>query len=143
VGVIGSLVGVGLAYLVVRNINGIHGALAEPPIALAIVVLLAALGALVITIVSSWRGALLPLVVGSLATLVLLALGVGVVLLRRAGGVIIWDPSVYYFTVIPNQMDVTTAVSTIVGAIAFSLLGAVIPAAKAADTDPVTALRYE
>jgi ABC-type lipoprotein release transport system permease subunit len=117
--------------------------LAEPPIALAIVVLLAALGALVITIVSSWRGALLPLVVGSLATLVLLALGVGVVLLRRAGGVIIWDPSVYYFTVIPNQMDVTTAVSTIVGAIAFSLLGAVIPAAKAADTDPVTALRYE
>jgi lipoprotein-releasing system permease protein len=143
VGVIGSLVGMGLAYLVVRNINSIHGALAEPPLALAVVVLLAAVGAVALTVVSSWRGALLPLVLGSLATLVLLALGAGVLLLRQAGGVVIWDPSVYYFTVIPNQVDMTTAVSTIIGAIVFSLLGAVIPAAKAADTDPVAALRYE
>jgi ABC-type lipoprotein release transport system permease subunit len=30
-----------------------------------------------------------------------------------------------------------------IGAVVFSLLGAVIPAAKAADTDPVHALRYE
>jgi len=40
-------------------------------------------------------------------------------------------------------MDVGTAVFTMVGAVVFSLIGAFIPAAKAADTDPVTALRYE
>ena len=55
----------------------------------------------------------------------------------------IWDPSVYYFVKIPNTMDSQTAVITMIGAVIFSLLGAFIPAAKAADTDPVKALRYE
>jgi len=32
---------------------------------------------------------------------------------------------------------------TMTGAVIFSLVGALIPAAKAADTDPVNALRYE
>ena len=32
---------------------------------------------------------------------------------------------------------------TMIGAVVFSILGAAIPAAKAADTDPVRALRYE
>ena len=58
-------------------------------------------------------------------------------------GVTVWDPSIYYFATIPNSMDVATAITTMIGAVVFSLLGALIPAAKAADTDPVKALRYE
>ena len=54
-----------------------------------------------------------------------------------------WDPSVYYFNTIPNQVDWFSAVLTMAGAILFSVLGAAIPAARAADTDPVRALRYE
>ena len=58
-------------------------------------------------------------------------------------GTLIWDPSVYYFDEIPNQLDWFTAVTTMIGAVLFSLLGAFLPAARAADTDPVKALRYE
>jgi ABC-type lipoprotein release transport system permease subunit len=143
VGVIGSIVGVGLGYVVVRNINGIHSALAEPPVALAIALLLMAAMSFVLTILLGMRGNLLPIVLGSLGTMALFGLGASVWLLHRAGGVVIWDPSVYYFTRIPNEMDMNAAVSTVIGAVIFSLLGAVIPAAKAADTDPVHALRYE
>ena len=46
-------------------------------------------------------------------------------------------------TKIPNQIDMTTAITTMIGAVLFSLVGAAVPAAKAADTDPVQALRYE
>ena len=64
-------------------------------------------------------------------------------LLIRIGGVIIWDPSVYYFTVIPNEVDYNNAYLTMAGAVLFSLIGAFLPAAKAADVDPVRALHYE
>jgi ABC-type lipoprotein release transport system permease subunit len=40
-------------------------------------------------------------------------------------------------------MDWTNAGITCVGAIVFSVLGAAVPAARAADIDPVRALRYE
>ena len=81
---------------------------------------------------------------GSLTTLTLAGAG-GIILVVKyvVGGVVIWDPSVYYFTEIPNQVDHTSAVITMVGAVVFSLLGAFLPAAKAADTDPALALRYE
>ena len=54
-----------------------------------------------------------------------------------------WDPRVYYFSVIPNSVDFISAFVTMIGAVVFSLLGALIPAVRAADTDPVDALRYE
>ena len=54
-----------------------------------------------------------------------------------------WDPRVYYFTEIPNAVDMNSAVVTMILAILCSLVGALIPAIKAADTDPVNALRYE
>ena len=58
-------------------------------------------------------------------------------------GFLMWDPRVYYFNRIPSRVDWFSAVLTMAGAIVFSVIGAAIPAARAADTDPVRALRYE
>jgi ABC-type lipoprotein release transport system permease subunit len=50
---------------------------------------------------------------------------------------------VYYFSVIPSHVDWPSSIFTMTGAVLFCLLGAIIPAAKAADTDPVKALQHE
>ena len=90
------------------------------------------------------RGAMTGVLLSTLLWLVLgitLAIvGAGLMLHR---GTLIWDPSVYYFATIPDQVDWFTAISTWFGAVIFSVLGASIPAAKAADIHPVRALRYE
>ncbi|UCD75265.1 MAG: ABC transporter permease [Phycisphaerales bacterium] len=143
VGVLGSIVGLGLAYLIVHNINTIHTALGQPPLWLAVVLAAMALLALIATIVRSISGRLLPLVLGALITLTLIVLASLIYVLRSQGGVVIWDPTVYYFTEIPNELDLGSAWITMIGAVVFSLIGAFLPAAKAADTDPVKALRYE
>jgi len=143
VGVLGAIAGLGLAYLIVHNINTIHSALGQPPLWLAVILGALALLSLVITIVRSLSGRLLPLVLGVLITLTLTVLASLIYVLRSQGGVVIWDPTVYYFTEIPNEMDMGSAWITMIGAVAFSLIGAFLPAAKAADTDPVKALRYE
>ena len=143
IGVFGAVVGFGLAFLVIHNINAIHDTLGEPPLWLAITSGVLALVALIVTIVRGRSGRLLPVVLGTLVTGVLMLIGVGIWFGHRAGGVTIWDPSVYYFSTIPNEMDYITAVTTMVAAVVFSVLGAFFPAAKAADIDPVRALRYE
>ncbi len=143
VGIAGAIAGTSLAYLVVRNINAIHAALGEPPKLLAWLTGAVALLAGAITVMRGLSGRLLPLVLGSIVTLTLAGITGLIVLVQRAGGVVIWDPTVYYFTRIPNSLDVNTAVITMIGAVVFSLIGAFLPAAKAADTDPVRALRYE
>lgn len=58
-------------------------------------------------------------------------------------GLIIWDPNVYYFTEIPNKVEPAKAAIVLVGALLFSVLGALIPALRAAYMDPVRALRFE
>ncbi len=141
IGAAGAVVGLGLAYLVVRNINSIHNAMGETaPKWLWIGVLVLAGLAFLMTVWRMFKGMLLPVVMWALVTIVLAGLGAGLYLHR---GTLIWDPSVYYFSVIPNELDVLTAVTTMIGAVIFSVLGAFFPAAKAADTDPVKALRYE
>jgi lipoprotein-releasing system permease protein len=55
----------------------------------------------------------------------------------------IWDPSVYYFTKIPNKVNGFHAAIVIVGFIIASGVGAVVPALRAAFLHPVRALRFE
>lgn len=143
IGVLGAIAGLGLAALVVGKINTIHSAMGDPPLWLAGASGGMALLSLLITIIRARTGRLLPIVLGILATFVFVAVGAAVWIGHRLGGVVIWDPSVYYFAEIPNELDLVTAATTMVGAVIFSVLGAFFPAAKAADVDPVQALRYE
>jgi lipoprotein-releasing system permease protein len=141
IGVAGSIVGLGLAYLIVRNINAIHDAMGEPaPVWLWIGAFVFAFVAIVVAGWKMTRGHVLPILLWLFATIALVGLGTGLMLHK---GTLIWDPSVYYFTEIPNEMDMSTVWITLVGAVIFSLIGASIPAAKAADTHAVRALRYE
>jgi lipoprotein-releasing system permease protein len=61
----------------------------------------------------------------------------------RAMGIQIWDPSVYYFPEIPSEVVPWKAALVLCGAVLFSVLGALLPAVKAAQMDPVRALRFE
>ena len=141
IGVTGSLLGIGLAFLIVRNINSIHDAMGQPAPTWLWVGAYAF--AVVTFLLAAWkitRGDVLPILLWIFATIALVGAGVGLMLHR---GTLIWDPAVYYFTKIPNEMDVSTVWITAIGAVVFSLIGASIPAAKAADTRAVRALRYE
>lgn len=55
----------------------------------------------------------------------------------------VWDPSVYYFTSIPNELDAAKAAWVLSGALLCSVLGALLPAIAAARMDPVRSLRFE
>ncbi len=58
-------------------------------------------------------------------------------------GLYVWDPSVYVFKEIPRHIDPVHAAWVLVGGVVSCLLGAAIPAARAARMDPVKALRFE
>ncbi|GAB4547918.1 MAG: ABC transporter permease [Phycisphaerales bacterium] len=89
IGVVGSIVGGALAWVIVTNINPIH----------------------------EWLGTAL--------------------------GLYIWDPSIYYFTEIPSEVEPVKALIVLSGGVVFSALGALIPAVRAASMNPVRALRFE
>lgn len=61
----------------------------------------------------------------------------------RALGLTIWDPRIYYFTEIPHDVNPARAAMVFAGGMFFSVLGAVVPALRAASMDPVRALRFE
>lgn len=63
--------------------------------------------------------------------------------LGSALGMTIWDPSVYYFTEIPSEMQWDKAVIVLIGGVLASVVGSLVPAIKAANMDPVRALRFE
>jgi lipoprotein-releasing system permease protein len=54
-----------------------------------------------------------------------------------------WDPEIYYFDRIPNRLDPTEVAWIIFAALVASVLGARIPAWRAARLNPVESLRYE
>ncbi|MDP6891496.1 MAG: hypothetical protein QF471_09215, partial [Phycisphaerales bacterium] len=143
VGVFGALGGVLLGWLITTNVPSIHEGMSQPPLWLGIT-LVSAGGLLVIWSCAVCRGRkLLPRLLGVLGSILLILAGSGVLLLRSSGGVVLWDPAVYYFTEIPSAVDWASAWITAAAAVFCSVIAALIPAARAADIDPVGALRYE
>lgn len=63
--------------------------------------------------------------------------------LGSALGLKIWNPEIYYFTEIPNKVDPTKALIVFVGFMLSCVIGALVPAIRAARMDPVRALRFE
>jgi ABC-type lipoprotein release transport system permease subunit len=63
--------------------------------------------------------------------------------LGRNLGLVIWDPRIYYFFEIPNKVDPLRVTLVMVAGTCFAVLGALIPAVRAAFMDPVKSLRFE
>ena len=63
--------------------------------------------------------------------------------LGRAFGIVVWDPRVYYFSEIPNKIVPGKAAIVLTVGVLASVIGALIPAVKAANMDPVRSLRFE
>lgn len=55
----------------------------------------------------------------------------------------VWDPAVYYLPTIPNRIEPSKAAIVFAGGVAFSVMGALVPALRAAYMDPVRALRFD
>jgi lipoprotein-releasing system permease protein len=63
--------------------------------------------------------------------------------LHRLTGAYMWDPEVYAFDKIPNTMNPHEVIVIVLVAIVASVLGALVPAVRAARMNPVEALRWE
>lgn len=63
--------------------------------------------------------------------------------LGEAFGLTVWDPEIYYFPQIPNEINPVAAMLVMGGGVLFSVIGAIAPAIKAARMDPVRSLRFE
>jgi lipoprotein-releasing system permease protein len=143
IGILGSALGLLLGWSITTNVNAIHDAMGNPPLPIAIGAFVLAGATCIYTIIKGRSGMILPIVLGSIGLITFAGIGGLVLFIRHIGGLIIWDASVYYFAVIPNSVDWPSAIFTVCGAVLFCVLGALIPSAKAADTDPVKALRHE
>ncbi|MEQ1713269.1 MAG: lipoprotein-releasing system transmembrane subunit LolC, partial [Hyphomicrobium sp.] len=55
----------------------------------------------------------------------------------------LFDPSVYYLTKLPAEIDVRETIFIVLMALALSVLATLYPSWRASKLDPVEALRYE
>jgi lipoprotein-releasing system permease protein len=63
--------------------------------------------------------------------------------LGRITGQVVWNPEVYMFDTIPNTMNPNEVAVILTVAVIASVLGALVPAIRAARMHPVEALRWE
>jgi len=61
----------------------------------------------------------------------------------RTFGFRVWSAETFLFEEIPNEVDSATAMVIVVGSVLSGVLGALVPAVRAARMEPVEALRYE
>jgi lipoprotein-releasing system permease protein len=64
-------------------------------------------------------------------------------LVQRLTGTTLMDPTVYYLTRLPADIDVHETASIVVMALVLSVLATLYPSWRASRLDPVEALRYE
>jgi lipoprotein-releasing system permease protein len=63
--------------------------------------------------------------------------------LSHITGVTLFDPTIYFLSHMPAEMDTSDVVSVVVMALSLSFLATLYPSWRAARLDPVEALRYE
>ncbi|XAM00844.1 hypothetical protein OT109_05545 [Phycisphaeraceae bacterium D3-23] len=158
IGVIGTGLGVWIGWAVVTNLNNIQEALANRMATLIGVVLIAAVVALGVTIVTAWQRRHREFGIGT-GILLFFAVAAGLltvvyytfpsITLPIASGIDptigwrMWDPQTYYFERIPDRINWGEVLWIAVGAVVSCVIGAAIPAIIAALLNPIEALRYE
>ncbi|MDD3469098.1 MAG: FtsX-like permease family protein, partial [Thermoguttaceae bacterium] len=64
-------------------------------------------------------------------------------ILAKVTGLVVFDPSVYYFYEIPTVVEPATVIRILLGALFVAVVASVLPAIRAARLHPVRALRHE
>lgn len=91
-------------------------------------------------VIIGWFGALLGLTLG-----LLLAFNVGVIVpvIERIFGMHVFDPTVYYISVVPSEVHWPQVFAITVAALLLTVIATIYPSLRGAATEPAEALRYE
>ena len=158
IGLIGAGLGVWLAWFTVTNLNNLQDALATRLATLIGTVVLAGLIALANAIACAVLFRKRDFTIGA-GVIVFLVVFTGFMAIAYYAfpsiqlpmisgydseiGWRMWDPQLYFFEEIPDQVYWPEVIAIGIGAVVSSVLGAIIPAVIAARLNPVEALRYE